>query len=212
MTQPAIFWSFRRCPYAIRARLALRSSGVRVELREILLKAKPEAFLATSPTATVPALRLEDRVLDESRDIMIWALAQHDPERLLDMPQQGWDLIDETDGPFKLALDHTKYSVRFPDLDATQERGKAAAFLYDLNDRLVGNTWLFGNRPTIADTAILPFVRQFANTDRAWFDAQDWPDLIAWLERFTQGEAFGSVMTKYPAWAEGDAPVWFGDG
>ena len=204
-----IFWTFRRCPYAMRARLALASSGVGGELREILLRDKPDAFLETSASATVPALRAGDLVIDESRDIMIWALEQSDPEHLLDMPESGWELIARNDGPFKQALDHTKYASRYPDLDASVERAKAAEFLMDLEGQLDGQTWLFGVRPTVADYAILPFVRQFANTDRAWFDAQDWPNVRGWLDRFLESERFKGIMSKYAPWAEGDAPVWF---
>jgi glutathione S-transferase len=211
MAQDPIFWTFRRCPYAMRARLALKSSGVRVELREILLKDKPQAFLDASASATVPALVLRDRVLDESADIMVWALERNDPWGLLHMPQEGWDLIDTNDGPFKAALDHTKYAARYPKLDANAERTKAAAFLVGLDQRLKGQNSLFGDRPTIADHAILPFVRQFANIDREWFDAQAWPDLITWLTRFLESEQFALVMTKYMPWSEGHAPVWFGD-
>ena len=151
MAHHPIFWTFRRCPYAIRARLALLSSGVRVELREILLRDKPAAFLQTSPSGTVPAIRLPNQVLDESLEIMIWALQQNDPQRLLDMPQAGWDLIEVNDGPFKAALDHTKYATRYPDLDPKVERKKAASYLLNLDERLAGRSWLFGSRPTIAD-------------------------------------------------------------
>lgn len=209
MTSHPILWSFRRCPYAIRARLALASSGLRVELREILLRDKPQAFLDTSASATVPALRAGDDILDESLDIMVWALTRNDPQGLLDMPQVGWDLISDNDGPFKDALDHTKYAVRYPDHDAEVERETAARYLRVLDARLIGQDWLFGARATLADLAILPFVRQFANIDRAWFDAQDWPHLIVWLDRFLESEAFAHVMGKYPPWTSGQAPVWF---
>lgn len=192
----------------MRARLAVLSAGVRVELREILLRDKPAAFLATSPSASVPALRLPNRVLDESFDIMLWALEQNDPQRLLDMPKDGWDLIKANDGPFKAALDHTKYASRYPELDAVDERRKAAVFLMDLDQRLTGQSALFGARPTLADLAILPFVRQFANSDRAWFDSQDWPDLRDWLDRFTQSTVFAQVMTKFAPWSESDTPIW----
>lgn len=210
MSEHAILWSFRRCPYAMRARLAVKSAGVEVELREILLKDKPDAFLAASPTGTVPTLCLPDRVVDESLDVMTWALKHHDPEQLLTMPDEGWRLIATNDGPFKTALDHTKYAVRFPQLDAEGEREKATVFLRGLDQRLKGQGFLFGDAMTIADMAILPFVRQFANTDRPWFDAQEWPDLIRWLDRFSESPAFAQIMAKYPQWSDGDAPIWFG--
>ena len=205
-----ILWSFRRCPYAMRARLAVLSAGVTVELREILLKDKPQAFLDTSSSATVPALRLPDQVIDESLDIMIWALQQSDPHGLLEIPSDGWELIARNDGPFKTALDHTKYAVRFPDLDADVEREKAAEFLRDLNTRLGGQSFLFGERQTIADIAIQPFVRQFANTDFDWFASEPWSDLVAWLERFTESEAFRQIMAKHVPWNEGAEPILFG--
>ncbi len=210
MTAHPILWSFRRCPYAIRARLAVQSAGVTVELREILLRDKPTAFLDTSPSATVPALRLQDRVLDESLDIMIWALEQNDPARLLDMPETGRDLIEANDGPFKAALDHTKYAVRYPERDPEVERAKAARHLAGLETQLAGRSWLFGDRPTLADLALLPFIRQFANIDRPWFDAQGWPHLARWLDRFLASDAFAAVMPKYAPWQPGDAPLWFG--
>ena len=212
MTSHPILWSFRRCPYAIRARLAVQSAGLRVELREILLRDKPDAFLDTSPSATVPALRLSDRVLDESLDIMIWALKQSDPMGLLDMPEEGWDLIADNDGPFKAALDHTKYATRFPDLDPEEERARAGTYLAALDARLAGKDWLFGARPTIADLALLPFVRQFANIDRPRFDAEGWTNLNGWLDRFLESDAFSGVMPKFTPWKTGDAPFWFGDG
>ena len=210
MAQHPVFWTFRRCPYAMRARLALVSAGVKVELREILLRDKPQAFLDTSASGTVPALRANDQVLDESLDIMIWALEQSDPQQLLDMPKEGWELISTNDGPFKNALDHTKYATRYPDLDEEVERQKAATYLTDLDQKLDGQAWLFGDRPTIADLAMLPFVRQFANIDRAWFDAQPWPNLIRWLDQFLASDTFGQIMHKYAPWSEDDVPIWFG--
>ncbi len=141
---------------------------------------------------------------------MVWTQEKMPLSDFWTCPNRGWTLIEVNDGPFKTALDHTKYVSRFPDLDAMVERSRAAAFLLSFNERLKGQSSLFGDRPTIADQAILPFVRQFANTDRDWFDAQAWPDLIAWLNRFTESEAFAQVMTKYAPWSEGNAPLWFG--
>jgi len=209
MSTLPILWSFRRCPYAMRARLAVQSSGVQVALQEILLRDKPEDFLATSPKGTVPVVNDAGTVIEESRDVMIWALRQNDPEHLLDMPAEGYDLLDQCDGPFKAALDHTKYAVRHPELSEAEEREKASVFLRELNARLSDQPYLFGQNRTIADIGIAPFVRQFANTDRAWFDAQDWPHLIVWLDRFLESADFAAVMTKYTPWQQGDAPIIF---
>lgn len=209
MTTLPILWSFRRCPYAMRARLAIQSSGVQVVLQEILLREKPPPFLAASPKGTVPVVQDGDRVIEESRDVMLWALGRNDPEGWLDMPREGHALIDLNDGPFKSALDHTKYAVRFPDRCEDDERAKAMTFLTDLNDRLAQSAFVMGDRRTLADMAILPFVRQFANTDRAWFDAQGLGPLTAWLDDFLASERFRAIMTKYPPWQEGQDQVLF---
>lgn len=201
-----VLYSFRRCPYAMRARLAVLSSGVEVELREILLRDKPQAFLAASPSATVPSLVTEAGVVDESLEVMIWALEQNDPEGWLEMPDKGFDWIARSDGPFKQALDRTKYSNRYPGVDPEAERDAAAAFLGELNARI--GEWIF-KRPSLADFAILPFVRQFAFIDKSWFDAQPWPALQGWLERFLVSDRFERIMHKYPQWRECDPPVSF---
>ncbi|PUB14858.1 glutathione S-transferase [Yoonia sediminilitoris] len=209
MTPMPILWSFRRCPYAMRARLAIRSSGVRVALREILLRDKPAAFLSTSPKGTVPVIDTGTQVIAESRDIMLWALAQSDPGGWCDMPDEGHELIDQNDGPFKQALDRTKYAVRYPDVDVSEERAKALVFLHDLNSRLNSQQFLMGSRRTLADMAILPFVRQFANTDRAWFDAQKMMPLSGWLDRFLVSDEFAAIMTKYTPWEPGQDGILF---
>ena len=209
MTVLPILWSFRRCPYAMRARLAIQSSGQRVILQEILLRDKPAPFLAASPKGTVPVVQDGDRVIEESRDVILWALGRNDPEGWLDMPDEGHRLIDTCDGPFKSALDHTKYAVRFPDRNEADERAKAMVFLRDLNDRLGRTEFLMGSRRTLADMAILPFVRQFANTDRAWFDAQGLEPLTKWLDDFLTSDRFREIMTKYPPWQAGQDQVLF---
>ena len=204
-----ILYSFRRCPYAIRARLALASSQVEVELREILLRDKAAAFLKASPSQTVPTLVLSDTVIDESYDIMHWALTQYDPEHWLDEPDTGRELVTYADGPFKQALDRTKYASRYPDQSMSDNRDKASAFLYRLDEQLAQNGYLFGSKTRLSDMAILPFVRQFAFIDKAWFDAQPWPHLKTWLEGFLASELFLSVMEKYPKWQEGDGKTVF---
>lgn len=209
MADLPILWSFRRCPYAMRARLAIQSSGQPVALQEILLKDKPAPFLAASPKGTVPVVQDGPRVIEESRDVMLWALAKNDPEGWLDMPDEGYALIDECDGPFKKALDHTKYAVRYPELDESEEREKALAFLRKLDARLQDTPFLMGSRRTLADMAILPFVRQFANTDRAWFDAQGLTTLTHWLDDFLTSDRFRAIMVKYPPWQEGQDQIIF---
>lgn len=204
-----ILWTFRRCPYAMRARLAIQSSGQQVVLQEILLRDKPAPFLAASPKGTVPVVQDGTTVIEESRDVMLWALGRSDPEGWLKMPGEGHALIDTCDGPFKQALDYTKYAVRFPDRDEAVERAKAMVFLNELNDRLARTAFLMGSKRTLADFAILPFVRQFANTDRIWFDAQGLGPLTAWLDAFLASDRFRGVMKKYPPWQSGQDQVLF---
>ena len=200
-----VFYSFRRCPYAMRARLALVSAQTPVDLREVVLKDKPQAFLDASPSGTVPCLVTHQGVIDESLDIMLWALRQNDPDDLLDMPDTGWQLIDTCDGAFKTALDRTKYATRYPESDPELARARAAEYLYTLEAQLAGS--LFGKQ-TLADLAILPFVRQFAFIDKPWFDAQDWPKLKLWLAQFLDSDTFAAIMAKYPQWhpEEGSVP------
>ena len=201
-----ILYSFRRCPYAMRARLAVQAAGIGVELREVVLRDKPQAFLEASPSATVPCLVTKQSVIDESLDIMIWALGQNDPDHWLDMPSPGWELIAKADGPFKDALDRAKYATRYADSDPAQARDSAATFLADLDAQIT--SWIF-DRPTLADYAILPFVRQFAFIDKPWFDAQPWPQLQGWLTRFLASDGFSATMERFPQWSQGDPPTAF---
>ena len=193
----------------MRARLAILASGLTVELREIVLREKALEFLASSSKGTVPVLVTPSVVIEESLEVMLWALDRSDPESWLVMPEAGYEWIARCDGPFKTALDHTKYAVRYPGLDPKQERGRAAEFLLDLNSQIANSGWIFGATCTLADMAIVPFIRQFANSDRSWFDAQPWPNLQRWLSRFLASDRFVSIMTKYPKWQAGDHPVIF---
>ena len=194
----------------MRARLAIASAGITVELREILLRDKAPEFLATSPKGTVPVLKA-DQVIEESIDIMHWALAQSDPEGLLHpMTEQAFALIRENDGPFKTALDRTKYAVRYPEIDPAQSRADAAGFIAELDAKLAGQPWLLGDAPALADLAILPFVRQFAHVDVSWWDAQPWPDAQRWLAAFKASDRFAAIMTKYMPWKSGQDRVLFG--
>lgn len=201
-----ILYSFRRCPYAIRARLALAVSGCAVELREVVLREKPQEFLEVSNSETVPCLVTRNEVIDESLDIMIWSLKQNDPEGWLDMPESGVCWIERADGSFKAALDRTKYANRYEGVDPSEQRKLAAEFLTDLDSQI--DVWMFG-RPTLADFAILPFVRQFAFIDKSWFDAQPWQNLQGWLAQFLESPHFARTMLKYPQWHAGADPVLF---
>ncbi len=209
-----ILYSFRRCPYAMRARLAIASARLACELREVSLKAKPAAMIAVSPKATVPVLVLSGgQVLDESLDIMLWALEQQDPEGCLPPPGHERSamlaLIAENDGPFKTQLDRYKYPGRYGLESGAPARDAALPWLRALDRRLAGQSWLFGPRRSLADMAIAPFVRQFAHTDRDWFHSQPLPHLQQWLEAFLASPAFAQVMEKHAPWSPGDEPVWF---
>lgn len=204
-----ILYSFRRCPYAMRARLAIASAGITVELREILLRDKAPEFLETSPKGTVPVLQ-SDEVIEESLDVMHWALSQSDPEGLMtDMTEERAALIAECDGPFKKALDQTKYAVRYPDLDPEASRATAAAFIQKLDTLIGDGDWLFGDQPSLPDLAILPFVRQFAHTDLDWWNEQNFPNAQRWLATFKASSRFAGIMTKYTPWKAGDDVILF---
>lgn len=214
MTLP-ILYSFRRCPYAMRARLALAATCTSVELREVVLREKPEEMLAASPKGTVPVLVLDDkRVIEESRDIMQWALEYKDREGWLAFTEaqllQMNALVDESDGPFKAALDAYKYASRDDTIDTTQERAIGADFMKKLDGMLEGQAYLFGDRFSFCDGAILPFVRQFAHVDKDWFWGQDWSNTVRWLEEFLESDRFKAIMSKYPQWKTGEEGVAFG--
>jgi len=212
-----ILYSFRRCPYAMRARLALRYAGVQVAVREVVLRDKPQALRDASPKATVPVLCLPDgKVLEQSIDIMIWALQQSDPEGWLTAtdPAEQRALIERNDGPFKLLLDRYKYPKRTlvatrAEPDATLHaqrtyRGEALALhLNDLEQRLTRSRFLLAYRPALADMALVPFVRQFALVDAGWFDTGPLPALRQWLGVLTAAPLFEQIMVKLVPWQAG---------
>lgn len=194
----------------MRARLAVAASGLQVELREILLRDKPIAMLEASPKGTVPVMVLPNgEVIEESFDIMVWALGQSDPQGLLIQGDTAHVLIKRCEVEFKPHLDRFKYSVRYADVDPEYERAQASKYLLDLESRLQNSPYLFGPDTSLADLAIAPFVRQFANTDRLWFDAQNWPNLQRWLAGFIASDRLMQVMGKYPAWQPHDTPRIF---
>ncbi|WP_338466147.1 glutathione S-transferase [Novosphingobium sp. ZN18A2] len=204
MTAPAdpVLYSFRRCPYAMRARLALAASGARCELREVKLSAKPKAMLDASPKGTVPVLVLPDgQVIDESLDIMRWALAKRDPEGWLARDDAA--LISTNDGPFKHDLDRYKYPERHR-TDPLGFRARGLEFLREIDGRLAVACQLCGPERGLADAAIMPFVRQFAAVDREWFDTLPLPHLKAWLAGHLASELFDAIMMRVKPWSPGD--------
>lgn len=205
-------YSFRRCPYAMRARLGISFAELQVELREITLKNKPTQLLAISPKGTVPVLQLADgRVIEESREIMEWALEQQDPQGLLDSEvlQQTNTLIDKNDNEFKHWLDHYKYADRYLDMTQEEYRQRGEDFLQVLEVLLTKNSYLLGDSVTIADIGIMPFVRQFAHVDRDVFYSLPYPNLQQWLLHWLEHPLFLQAMSKYQPWQEEDDVVLF---
>lgn len=210
MNAPPILYSFRRCPYAMRARMALLVSETPVRLREVVLRDKPEEMIAASPKATVPVLVKEKgTVIDESLAIMHWALERADPCGWLENRDAGAALIAEADGDFKDNLDRYKYPTRYDDVDPIEHRSAGLEFLMKLEEHIAENGQLLGNCPRLADHAIFPFVRQFANNDRNWFDVQPLPALNKWLAAHLGSGIFTTAMTKYPQWKIGDSEPLF---
>ncbi|EGL53464.1 glutathione S-transferase family protein [Methylophaga aminisulfidivorans MP] len=214
MKYPTLY-SFRRCPYAMRARLALAASGIKTELREVVLKDKPAELVAVSPKATVPVLQTETgRVIDESIDIMRWALDKRDPlnwYQTLDRRQQIQcdELIANNDGDFKYYLDRYKYADRYPEHPESYYREQGEKTLQNLESLLEENGCLLSEKWTMADIALLPFVRQFALVDKDWFNTAPYPLVRDWLNHFLQSELFASVMTKYEQWHADQPQILF---
>jgi len=193
----ALLYSFRRCPYAMRARMALRYAGVPVQIVEVSLKAKPADMLALSPKGTVPVLSVDGRVIEESLEIMLWALAQHDPDDwLLKGDPRVLQLIAENDQAFKHHLNRYKYAERYPEQPMEHYRAEGEVFLRALEALLADRAFLLAEHLSLADVALAPFVRQFAHVDREWFASAPYPRLQAWLQRFLESPLFVAVMAK----------------
>jgi len=208
-----LLYSFRRCPYAIRARMAIQYSGAQVILRDILLKNKPAHMLEHSPKGTVPVLILPDgTVIDESWDVLQWALSQNDPQNWNrsssdDASETIHQLIQQNDFEFKQHLDHYKYSVRHPEQPKEHYRSQCEHFLRHLEERLSQHTYLLDEQVSSADIGIFPFIRQFAFVDKKWFDQTPYTHLQAWLQHFLDSKPFKTVMKKYPLWEEETEPL-----
>lgn len=214
LVRPTLY-NFRRCPYAMRARIAVLVSEQIVELREVVLRDKPADMLAVSAKGTVPVLVLTDgTVIDESLDIMLWALKRSDPAGWL-LPEHGvredmLALIAACESDFKPHLDAYKYATKDSPEARLAAREKAGAFLDRLGGMMADKGYLFGARPALADVAIFPFVRQFAFVDRDWFHAAGRPEVVRWLHGFLEDRIFLDVMVKFAKWEPGQEPVLFG--
>ncbi|WP_191831977.1 glutathione S-transferase [Pseudomonas fluorescens] len=196
-----ILYSFRRCPWAMRARLALRYSECPVEIREVSLKAKPAELLALSPKGTVPVLSADEQVLDESLDIMRWALARHDPQDWLlraapEAAQAADALIARNDRDFKVQVNLYKYAERYPEHSREYYRAQAEAWLAELDERLAHRAYLFADHPSLADAALLPLMRQFAGVEPDWFASAPYPHLRGWLQGWLESALFKAVMAR----------------
>lgn len=198
-----ILYSYRRCPYAMRARMAIWAANIQVEVREISLREKPVHLLQISPKGTVPVLQLPDgTVLEQSLDIMQWALAQNDPQGWLNAdPEAMSQLIALNDGDFKKALDRYKYPDRYPEHTQAFYREQGELFLQRLETALVQHRYLLGEKPSMVDVAIFPFIRQFAAVDAAWFATSTYFQLRAWLAGWLEGPLFAEIMQKMPVFS-----------
>jgi len=234
MEKHPVLYSYRRCPYAMRARMAIAYSGIQVEQREIVFWDKPVQMLDASPKGTVPVLILSDgKVIDESRDIMLWALNDMQQKSNADHTQKGgikaWlfnenslfekvlnDWIDLCDNEFKRHLDHYKYADRFPEQSKESYREQGCEFLTRIENQLEENSQsgnhaeigLIENRVSMADIALFPFVRQFVNVDKEWFSETDYVYVKRWLKQNLESKWFTAIMKNRPVWQIGQQPLW----
>lgn len=217
MTLP-ILYSLRNCPYAMRARLAIYKSGLSIELRDIVLKNKPQEMLTASPKGTVPTVVLADgRVIDESFDVMLWALNLSDPQQLMRSSAENIQtgmiaLVQQFDSEFKTSLEAYKCAKRYHESNVIECRQACEVLLALLEQRLQQHGFIIDDQESLADIAILPFIRQFAKVDRPWFKQAPYPKLRQWLEQYLQSAMFTKVMAKYPLWEAGQPVTVFGKG
>lgn len=206
-----LLYSFRRCPYAIRARLGIAFADLTVEIREIVLRNKPAHMLEISPKGTVPVLQLASgEVIEESIEILQWALEQQDPHDLLNTNLTQADaLIKRNDNEFKHWLDRYKYFERYPEHSQLEYREKGEVFIQELEELLANNTYLLGHKISKADIAIMPFVRQFAHVDRETFYNLPYPQVQNWLKNWLEHPVFIQTMKKYTPWEEGGERLKF---
>lgn len=210
-----VFYSLRNCPYAMRARMAIYQSGQAVQLRELCLDSKPVEFLTVSPKGTVPVLVLPNGdVFEQSLQIMRWAFSTHDPDNYLladkdHKQQQMLELIDLFDEKFISSLENYRSAKRYHDDSLLHWRENCEHYLQLLEQRLLQHRYLFSDNPTLADLAIIPFIRQLARVERQWYLASPYPSVRNWLNRYLQSPMFSKVMAKFPLWSAKEQPVIF---
>ena len=199
-----VLYSYRRCPYAMRARMALKYAGIEVEHREIEFRNKPQSMLLLSPKGTVPVLCVDELVLDQSLDIMRWALDKSDPDGWRETNEEASQIwIEKNDGPFKTLLDQYKYPNRFADLNQEDVLNSAIELmLKPMESTLQSSKYLMGNKISLVDVAIFPFIRQFAAVNPRRFEELPFPLVKAWLNQHLESDLFNSVMDKYPTWID----------
>ena len=209
-----ILFSFRRCPYAMRARIAIKLCSLECEIREINLKLKNKEFLELSPKGTVPVLVLPDnKIFEESMDIIHWAISNNDPYNLklknLEIYNKDMDLISIFDNEFKYHLDRYKYNSRYKGINKEEHKYKARDLLVNLNNSLKEKQWLNGENISISDISILPFIRQYRIADIKWFDEKlELPNINRWLDKFLNSKIFNNVMKKYKIWETTDQKIF----
>ena len=216
--QLAILYSLRNCPYAMRARIAILKSQQTIMLRDVVLSNKPDEMIAASPKATVPILVLNDgRVIDESLDVMLWALKEADPDNLLHRASNDENrlaemlaLIHTFDDEFKVFLEKYKCAKRYKESNILDCRLACELYIQELEDRLSSHLFLISNQESLADIALLPFIRQFARVERQWYLQSPYPSVKQWLKNYLQSSMFTKVMAKYPLWLENHEVVLFG--
>ena len=217
-----ILYSLKNCPYAMRARMAIFYSQNAVVLCNIALNNKPAKMLDASPKGTVPVLVLSEQepsIIDESLDIMLWALSNNDPSDLLHKEDSSalpnmLKLIATFDNEFKGCLEAYKCAKRYHEDNLIDCRQACEIFIHDLEQRLTEqhlteNRFLMSSKLSLADIAVLPFIRQFAKVERQWYLQSPYPHVRSWLNNFLQNAMFAKVMTKYPLWSQHSEKIIF---
>jgi glutathione S-transferase len=226
-TQLPILYSLRNCPYAMRARIAIFKAKQTIELRDVVLSNKPDEMIAVSPKATVPVLVLNNgRVIDESLEVMLWALKESDPDNLLHYSYHSEEdsykhnnektlsemltLIHTFDDEFKVRLEKYKCAKRYKEASITECRVACEKFIQVLENRLTSHLFLMSDQESLIDIALLPFIRQFARVERQWYLQSPYPRVKQWLNNYLQSPMFTKVMAKYPLWLDNHEVVLFG--